>query len=52
LDIVRQSGGTHRGLILESKGIPIKDSLRVEFAARTQRPPLICGVEMIAEHWE
>lgn len=49
LDIVRQSGGPHRGLLLESKGVPIKDSLRVEFTPRTQRPPLICGVELIAE---
>ncbi len=49
LDIVHQSGGTHRGLVLESKGVPIEDSLRLEFTARTQKPPLICGIELIAE---
>ena len=47
LDVVRQSGGAHRGLLLERKGIPVQDSLRVEFAPRTHRPPLICGIELI-----
>jgi hypothetical protein len=50
VDVVRQSGGTHCGLLLESKGIPIKDSLCIEFTPRTQAPPLLCGVELIAEH--
>jgi hypothetical protein len=49
LDIVHQSGGTHRGLVLEHKGIPVDDSLRVDFTARTPKPPLVCGIELIAE---
>lgn len=49
LDIVRRAGDAHRGVVLEYQGIPIKDSLRVDFTARTRRLPLICGVELIAE---
>jgi hypothetical protein len=49
LDIVRQSGGTHRGLVLEYKGISIKDFLHVEFTPRTHLPALVCGIELIAE---
>ncbi len=48
-DIVRQSGGAYRGVLLEHKGIPVQDSLRVDLIAQTQRPPLICGIELIAE---
>ena len=49
LDIVRQSGGVHRGLLLEYHAIAIKDALDIEFTPRTRLPPLLCGVELIAE---
>jgi len=52
LDIVREAKGAHRGVVLEEKGVPVNDALRIEFTARTQRPPLVCGIELIAEQQE
>lgn len=49
LDVIDRAGGPQRGLVLEYPGIPIQDALRVEFTPRTERPPVLCGIELIAE---
>jgi hypothetical protein len=49
LDIVRQAGGALRGIVREFRGVKATDALEIEFIPRTEKPPLICGVELIAE---
>ncbi len=49
LDIAKESGGTHRGLFREFKGVRVKDALLVEFTPRTDAPALISGLELVEE---
>jgi outer membrane protein assembly factor BamB len=50
-DIVREAGGTYRGLIKEFRGVAVGEGLTVQFTPRpgSKHPPLICGVEIVAE---
>ncbi len=50
LDILKEAGGVNRGLVHEFKGIAASDALTIEFLPRTPKPPLICGVELIAQN--
>jgi len=48
-DILKQAGGSHRGIVREFRGVPVGEALEIGFVPSTARPPLICGVELIAE---
>ena len=51
LDLVKAAGGTHRAVVKEFKGVPVKDDLRIEFAPApgALHPPRLCGVEVVLE---
>ena len=53
LDIMKEAGGAYRGLIKEFHGVMVGDGLRVHFSPipGSKRPPLICGIEIVAEGW-
>jgi hypothetical protein len=48
-DILKEAGGSQRGVVREFRGIPVTEALAIEFLPATPKPPLICGVELIAE---
>ena len=48
-DIAKEAGGPMRGLVREFRNVRVKETLKLEFTPATQLPPLICGVELIAE---
>jgi len=48
-DIVREAGAVRRGLVREFRGIRCRDALELGFHARTAKPALISGVELIEE---
>jgi hypothetical protein len=38
-------------VVEESKGINIKDDLKIDFASKTEsHQPLLCGIEIVAEN--
>ncbi|MDD4871005.1 MAG: PA14 domain-containing protein [Kiritimatiellae bacterium] len=47
-DIIKEAGGYNRGIIREFKSVMAKATIEVKFASST-KPPLICGIELIAE---
>ena len=49
LDIVKQAGGGRRGIVREFRGVKATGALEIEFVPHSAKPPLICGVELIAE---
>ncbi|MFA6561718.1 MAG: PQQ-binding-like beta-propeller repeat protein [Verrucomicrobiia bacterium] len=49
LDIVKQAGGSNRGIVREFRGVKATEALEIEFVPHSAKPPLICGVELIAE---
>lgn len=49
LDIVREAGGAHRGLVKEFRGVTIHEALELEFDSATAEPAILCGVELIEE---
>jgi outer membrane protein assembly factor BamB len=48
-DIVREAGGPNRGVVRAFEGVRAGSTLEVEFIAKTERPALVCGVEVIEE---
>ncbi len=48
-DIVKAAGGSGRGVVREFRHIRISEALELEFVARTARPALLSGVELIEE---
>jgi hypothetical protein len=48
-DIVKEAGGYNRGIVRDFKGIRAKEKIEVKFTSTTTKPPLICGIELIAE---
>jgi hypothetical protein len=50
-DIVKEAGGTYRGVIKEFRGVTVGENLTVHFDPMpgTKRRPLICGIEVVAE---
>ena len=50
-DVVRAAGGAARSVVKEFRGVAIVDDLKVSLSPspNTQEPPLICGLELIAE---
>ena len=51
LDITAEAGGPRRCVVKEFPGLPIDGSLELSFKAQKGKP-LVCGVELIAEHLE
>ena len=48
-DVVRAAGGVNRGVRREFQHVPIGEALAIEFQRESPHPPLLCGVELIAE---
>ncbi len=48
-DIAREAGGPNRGVVRTFEGVRIANALEVEFIAKTGKPALLCGVELIEE---
>jgi hypothetical protein len=50
-DVVKEAGGVNRPVVKEFKGINVTDDLRITLTpvAENQAPPLLCGIEIIAE---
>ncbi len=51
LDITAEAGGPRRSLVREFQGLAIDGSLELSFKAHKGKP-LVCGLELIAEHLE
>ena len=51
LDIARETGGPNRGLVKEFKGVLVKQDLTVTLTPSGGSPPVLCGVEVVAEGW-
>ena len=53
LDVVTEAGGARRGIVREFRGVAVHGVLTIslEAAASSRRPPLLCGVEILAEGW-
>ncbi len=54
LDIVQEAGAPMRPLVKDFQGIQVRDVLTVELRnadPETVRPPIICGIEAVAEGW-
>lgn len=48
-DVLKEAGVVDRGLVREFRGVRAKEAVTIEFAPSAEKPPLICGVELIAE---
>ena len=48
IDLVRESGGRHRILVKECRGVEANGELYLSFEA-VAGEPLICGLEVVAE---
>ncbi|MCK5801729.1 MAG: PQQ-binding-like beta-propeller repeat protein [Lentisphaeria bacterium] len=52
-DIAKATGGVRKSVTAEFKGIEVSDQLRIDLSrsiAGRGRPPLLCGVEILAEY--
>ncbi|MFH1265106.1 MAG: PA14 domain-containing protein, partial [Planctomycetota bacterium] len=49
LDVVKEAGVPRRGIVREFPGIRVKDALEIDLAPSTDKPPVICGVRLVAE---
>lgn len=47
-DIVREAGGPRRAVVREFRGVRVRGTLQLDFAA-TAGTPLLCGLEVVAE---
>lgn len=48
-DIAREAGGPRRAIVREFKGVEVERSLQVDLVPATEKPPVICGIELIAD---
>jgi hypothetical protein len=48
-DIARETDGANCGVVREFTGVQIHEALELEFAASTDHPAVLCGVELIEE---
>jgi len=53
LDVAEAAGGPRRGIVREFRGIVAPGTLAIGFEAApgSRRPPLLCGVEIVADGW-
>jgi outer membrane protein assembly factor BamB len=49
LDVVKEAGGAHRGIVREFHGVRAEKELVVSLTPRSGRPTLLCGMEITAE---
>jgi hypothetical protein len=49
-DILKEAGGIHRGVVREFRGIAVSEALEIELVPAGPQPPLLCGLELIAEN--
>jgi hypothetical protein len=48
-DVAREADGPDRGLVRQFSGVRVKQALEIDFVASTEKPAILCGVEMIEE---
>lgn len=48
-DILKEAGGMHRGVVREFRGVRAHEAVTLDFAPSATEPPVISGVELIAE---
>jgi len=48
-DIVKEAGGSWRGLVKEFKGVKVGKELTVTLTGTGEHPPVLCGIEVIEE---
>ncbi|MCC6488684.1 MAG: PQQ-binding-like beta-propeller repeat protein, partial [Candidatus Hydrogenedentes bacterium] len=48
-DIIQEAGGERRGVLKEFKSVPVSSVLAVDFEPVSTEPPLLCGIEVVAE---
>jgi hypothetical protein len=48
-DVFRAAGGCDRGVVRRFPGVRVRDALVVELIPSTERPPLVCGLEIVGE---
>jgi len=51
-DIRREAGGHNRGVVQEFRGVKVREALELDFASATEKPAILCGVELIEERAE
>ena len=53
LDVVKRAGKRNRALVVEVPGVKVSGKLGISLrpAAKTNLPPLLCGVEAVADGW-
>ena len=49
LDIRAESGAALRGLVKSFTGVPIADRLTLELRPKSNREPILCGIEITAD---
>ena len=47
LDVVRAAGGPNRSVERHFTASTVAGALQIDFVPSTQKPPLICGVELL-----
>ncbi len=50
-DILREAGKSNRALVKEFRGIEVAEDLEIEFIPRTEKKPIISGIEVVTEGW-
>ena len=48
-DVVREAGGVRRAVMQEFKGVKADHQLKITLTPRGDKPPILCGIEVIAE---
>jgi hypothetical protein len=49
LDVVKEAGGPRSALVKEVRGIQAGDTLTLELMPRSERPPIVSGIEVYEE---
>ena len=49
LDPVAEAGGPLRAIVKSFSKVPIADKLTIEFQPLSSQPPVLCGLELVAE---
>ena len=51
--LAKRAGGRNRALVVEVPGVEVFGKLKISLqpAAKTGLPPLLCGVEAVADGW-
>ena len=49
LDIIRETGTPNKALVKEAKMLPASDTLKISLKSVSDKPPALCGVEILEE---